>query len=198
MSLNFAVFISGGGTNLQALIDAVESGQIDANLTLVISDRQGAYGIERAKKHNIPCMVLNKKDFDGLKNRDERIMEVLENHKIDFIMLAGYLSILTEKLVQKYEKRIINIHPALIPKYSGKGFYGDVIHKAVLDNGDEETGVTLHFVDAGVDSGPVIVQEKVKVAKGESLESLKAKIHALEHKLIVETAKNFSANRHKI
>ncbi len=124
-----------------------------------------------------------------MKNRDERIMEVLENHKIDFIMLAGYLSILTEKLVQKYEKRIINIHPALIPKYSGKGFYGDVIHKAVLDNGDEETGVTLHFVDAGVDSGPVIVQEKVKVAKGESLESLKAKIHALEHKLIVETAK---------
>ncbi len=101
-------------------------------------------------------------------------------------------------MCKKYEKRIINIHPALIPKYSGKGFYGDVIHKAVLDNGDEETGVTLHFVDAGVDSGPVIVQEKVKVAKGESLESLKAKIHALEHKLIVETAKNFSANRHKI
>ena len=107
-------------------------------------------------------------------------------------MLAGYLSILTENLVQKYEKRIINIHPALIPKYSGKGFYGDVIHKAVLDNGDKETGVTLHFVDTGVDSGPIIVQEKVTVSRGETLESLKEKIHTLEHKLIVETAKKFS------
>lgn len=194
MPLNFAVFISGGGTNLQALIDAVEAGRIDGNLALVISDRQGAYGIERAKKHNIPCMVLNKKDFGGLAERDEKILEALSANKIDFIMLAGYLSILMEKLVQKYEKRIINIHPALIPKYSGKGFYGDVIHKAVLDNGDEETGVTLHFVDAGVDSGPIIVQEKIKVAEGETLESLKEKIHALEHKLIVETAANYVKN----
>lgn len=192
MSLNFAVFISGGGTNLQALIDAVEVGQIDGNLALVISDRQGAYGIERAKKHNIPYMVLNKKDFGGLKERDEKILQVLSDHGIDFVMLAGYLSILTENLVQKYEKRIINIHPALIPKYSGKGFYGDVIHKAVLDNGDKETGVTLHFVDTGVDSGPIIVQEKVTVSRGETLESLKEKIHTLEHKLIVETAKKFS------
>ncbi len=110
-------------------------------------------------------------------------------------MLAGYLSILTENLVKNYEQRIINIHPALIPNYSGKGFYGDVIHKAVLENGDRETGVTLHFVDTGVDSGPIIVQERIPVLEVDNLESLKSRIHAIEHRLIVDTAKKYCEGR---
>lgn len=195
MSLKFAVLISGGGTNLQALIDAVESGIIPAKIALVVSDREGAYGLERAKKHNIPSVVLSKKTFGSHQFRDEKLLLTLKEHDIDFVMLAGYLSILTETVVKNYENRIINIHPALIPKYSGKGFYGDVIHEAVLRNGDKETGVTLHFVDTGVDSGPIIMQEKIPVLDVDNIESLKSRIHATEHRLIVETARKFSEGK---
>jgi phosphoribosylglycinamide formyltransferase-1 len=191
VSLRFAVLISGGGTNLQALIDAVDNGVIPAEIALVISDREDAYGLERAKKHNIPSKVYARKQYTSAAQRDAMIIEALEAHEVDFVMLAGYLSILTEGIVKKYEKRIINIHPALIPKYCGKGFYGDVIHKAVLENKEEETGVTLHFVDTGVDSGPIIVQHKIPVSEGETLSSLKEKIHASEHRLIVETTKRY-------
>ncbi len=195
MSLKFAVLISGGGTNLQALIDAVEAGIIPADIALVVSDREGAYGLERATKHNIPNIVLSRKDFSSAADRDEKVIETLKNHDVDFVMLAGYLSILTENLVKNYEQRIINIHPALIPNYSGKGFYGDVIHKAVLENGDRETGVTLHFVDTGVDSGPILVQERIPVLEVDNLESLKSRIHATEHRLIVDTAKKYCEGR---
>lgn len=191
MSLKFAVLISGGGTNLQALIDAVEAGIIPAEIALVVSDREGAYGLERARQHNIPSVVLSRKDYKSAASRDEKMIETLKKHSVDFVMLAGYLSILTEKLVKNYENRIINIHPALIPNYSGKGFYGDVIHEAVLRNGDKETGVTLHFVDTGVDSGPIIVQERIPVLDVDTLESLKSRIHATEHRLIVDTAKKY-------
>lgn len=191
MSLKFAVLISGGGTNLQALIDGVESGEIPGEIALVVSDRHGAYGLERAKKHGIPAYVHARKDFADTSSRDEALLNLLADHKVDFIMLAGYLSILSETIVKKYERRIINIHPALIPNYSGKGFYGDVIHRAVLMNGDRKTGVTLHFVDAGVDSGPIIRQVEIPVTPTETLESLKEKIHATEHILIVETARRY-------
>jgi len=191
LSLKFAVLISGGGTNLQALIDAVESGHIPAEIGLVVSDRPDAYGLERAKKHKIPSVVLSRKEFESAKNRDEILVETLENHDVDFLMLAGYLSILTETVVKKYEKRIINIHPALIPNYAGKGYYGDKIHKEVLANGDKETGVTLHFVDTGVDSGPIIIQERIPVFEVDTLESLKSRIHSVEHRLIVDTAKKY-------
>jgi phosphoribosylglycinamide formyltransferase-1 len=191
VSLKFAVLISGGGTNLQALIDAVESGVIPAEIALVVSDREGAYGLERAKKHNIPSTVLARKAFGSAVARDAELIKMLEEHNVDFVMLAGYLSILTEELIKKYEKRIINIHPALIPNYAGKGFYGDVIHEAVLKNGDKETGVTLHFVDTGVDSGPIIVQERIAVMDDDTLDSLKSRIHKAEHRLIVDTAKKY-------
>ncbi len=191
MSLKFAVLISGGGTNLQALINAVERGTIKAEIALVISDRENAYGLERAKKHNIPNCVIARSAFNNALERDEKLLKTLEEHDVDFIMLAGYLSILTETIVKKYEKSIINIHPALIPNYSGKGFYGDVIHEAVLKNKDRQTGVTLHFVDAGVDSGPIICQERIPVLEIDTLDSLKARIHGVEHRLIVETVKNF-------
>ena len=191
MSMKFAVLISGGGTNLQALIDAVDAGTIPASIAVVISDREDAYGLKRAETHNIPNAVISRNKFNSKQDRDSKILEVLEQHDVDFIMLAGYLSILSETIVKKYEKRIINIHPALIPKYSGKGFYGDTIHKAVLENKDVKTGVTLHFVDAGVDSGPVITQEIIPVFDVDTLESLKARIHTTEHRLIVETAKNY-------
>jgi len=191
VSLKFAVLISGGGTNLQALIDAVEDGIIPAKIAVVISDREGAFGIERAKRHGIASYVVTRNTFGNASERDEKLLEILKSHDVDFVMLAGYLSILTKNVVKNYEKRIINIHPALIPKYSGKGFYGDVIHEAVLKNKDRQTGVTLHFVDSGVDSGPIIIQEKIPVFEVDTLESLKARIHTTEHRLIVETAKNF-------
>jgi len=191
VSLKFAVLISGGGTNLQALIDAVEDGIIPAKIAVVISDREGAFGIERAKRHGIASYVVTRNTFGNASERDEKLLEILKSHDVDFVMLAGYLSILTKNVVKNYEKRIINIHPALIPKYSGKGFYGDVIHEAVLKNKDRQTGVTLHFVDSGVDSGPIIIQERIPVFEVDTLDSLKARIHTTEHRLIVETAKNF-------
>ena len=191
MSLKFAVLISGGGTNLQALIDAVESGHIPAQITLVVSDRENAYGLERAKKHNIPTLVLKRRDYESAASRDQALAQALKKQGVDFVMLAGYLSILTEIVVEKYEKRIINIHPALIPNYAGKGYYGDKIHTEVLQNKERETGVTLHFVDTGVDSGPIIIQERIPVFEDDTLDSLKSRIHTLEHRLIVDTAKKY-------
>lgn len=181
-----AVFISGSGSNLEELIKNTKSAYIKGEISLVISDNKNAYGLVRAINSNIPSMYIGKDNYATINERAMKTINELKRFEIDFIVLAGYLSILPPIIISNYRDRIINIHPSLIPKYCGRGFYGDVVHRAVLDSNEEYSGATVHFVDEGIDSGKIIKQEKVEIDKDETIESLKVKIHNIEHKILVE------------
>lgn len=181
-----AVFISGNGSNLEELIKKTKSKCINAEVSLVISDNENAYGLVRAINSNIPSMYIGKNNYKGISERTAKIMNELKRFDIEMIVLAGYLSIVPPLIVNSYRDKIINIHPSLIPKYCGKGFYGEVVHKAVLEQGEEYSGATVHFVDEGIDSGKIIRQEKVRIDEGETIDSLKSKIHSIEHKILTE------------
>lgn len=185
--LKLAVLVSGGGTNLQAIIDSIEAGRIQqTEIRLIISSNPRAYAIERGKKHKIKTMVIDKEGFPSEDERTDAMINALTAEEIDLIILAGYMSILQPRVVRAFRGRIINIHPSLIPKYCGAGFYGKRVHQAVLDGGEGETGVTVHYVDEGVDTGPVILQEKVPVMAGDSVELLADRVLNTEHKLLTE------------
>jgi phosphoribosylglycinamide formyltransferase-1 len=183
--LRIAVLVSGGGTNLQAVIDGVEGGSIrDAEVVRVISSNPNAYALERARKHNIEAMVIGKADYPDSGDRTSAIIAALEEAKTDLVILAGYMSILDPGLIEAYRGRIINIHPSLIPKFCGSGFYGRRVHEAVLAAGEKESGATVHYVDEGVDTGPVIIQEKVPVLDGDTAETLAARVLETEHRIL--------------
>lgn len=186
-----AVLISGSGTNLQAIINSVESGDISGNIEMVVSDRKNAYGLERAKKFGIDTFYFGKGNYDNKIERNNALLKKLKEGEIDLIVLAGYLSILPKFIVKEYENRIINVHPSLIPKYCGAGFYGMKVHEAVILNKEEFSGVTVHFVDEGTDTGPIIFQEKIKIEETDTPDSLAERIHVVEHKLIVRAVKEF-------
>lgn len=184
---NISVLVSGGGTNLQAVIDGVNDGRIKgAQIGLVISSNPNAYALERADRENIDTLVINKDTDSDPEKRADRIVQALKDADTDIIVLAGYMSILPEKIVREYEKRIINIHPSLIPKHCGKGFYGERVHQSVISCGDKQSGATVHFVDEGVDTGEIIIQEKVEVLAGDTAESLASRVLKVEHKILVE------------
>ena len=158
--IRVAVLVSGGGTNLQALIDKEADGQIpDAEIVKVIASRDDAFALERAAKAGIETAVARE---------PEQVMEELQKSGADIIVLAGYMKVLPKEIIETYRNRIINIHPSLIPKYCGKGFYGKRVHKAVLEGGEKESGATVHYVDEGVDTGEIILQEKVPVLEGDT------------------------------
>jgi phosphoribosylglycinamide formyltransferase-1 len=183
--LRIAVLVSGGGTNLQAVIDGVENGSIrDAEVVRVISSNPNAYALERARKHNIEAMVIGKADHPDAGEQTKAIIAALDEAKTDLVILAGYMSILEPSLIEAYRGRIINIHPSLIPKFCGAGFYGKRVHEAVLAAGEEESGATVHYVDEGVDTGPVIIQEKVPVIAGDTAETLAARVLETEHEIL--------------
>ncbi len=186
---NIAVLVSGGGTNLQALIDSVESGFIDGRICVVISNNAGDYSLERAKKHNIPSVVIEQKNFANSQEFNDKILEILLQYKTDVIALCGYLKILSEKIVKRFEKKIVNVHPSLIPKFCGMGFFGLKVHQAVLDAGENETGATVHYVDENADTGEIIFQEKCKVDKGMTAEELQQRVLKIEHKLMPAAVK---------
>jgi phosphoribosylglycinamide formyltransferase-1 len=186
---NIAVLVSGGGTNLQALIDSVESGFIDGRICVVISNNAGVYSLERAKKHNIPSVVIEQKNFANSQEFNDKILEILLQYKTDVIALCGYLKILSEKIVKRFEKKIVNVHPSLIPKFCGMGFFGLKVHQAVLDAGENETGATVHYVDENADTGEIIFQEKCKVDKGMTAEELQQRVLKIEHKLMPAAVK---------
>ena len=173
---NIAVMVSGSGSNLQTIIDKANEGVIKGRVALVISDKADAYALKRAKDNYIPSYYI--------KNDIEKTLETLEEHKIDLIVLAGYLSILPPEIIKEYQGRIINIHPSLIPKYCGKGFYGAFVHQAVIAAGEKESGATVHFVDRGIDTGSVILQENVKVEAEDTAQTLQKKVLEVEHKLL--------------
>ena len=175
--LNIAVFVSGGGTNLQALIDAQDRGEIkNGKITFVLASNENAYALERAKKAGIESTVVNRKAYDTKADYDKAVLKALDGRNIDLIVLAGFLSILGEDLVNEYKNRIINIHPSLIPLFCGDGFYGKKVHKAVLDSGMKVTGATVHFVNEITDGGAIILQKAVPIEQGDNEDILQYRV----------------------
>lgn len=183
-----AVFISGSGSNLQSIIDNIENGNLNCEISYVIADRE-CFGLERAEKHGIKSIMLDKKLFG--KNLSDEINAILENdtERTDYIVLAGYLSILSENFINKWNRKIINIHPSLLPKYGGKGMYGIKVHEAVIANKEKESGCTIHFVDNGIDTGEIITNVKVPVYEDDTSEVLQKRVLEKEHILLIEGIK---------
>ena len=183
--LRISVMVSGGGSNLQAVIDAIDKGQIkDAEIVQVISSNPKSFALERAKRHHIKGVVIGKKGFPEEAQRQAAILAALKIKETDLVVLAGYMSILPPELVNEYKGRIINIHPSLIPKFCGEGFYGTKVHEAVINAGEKESGATVHYVDEGIDTGEIIIQEKVAVRSGDSAEMLAERVLEIEHKIL--------------
>lgn len=179
-----AIFVSGSGSDMQSVIDAVNNGKINGKVVLIISNKSEVFALERANKLGIESAVFKLKDYADHADRDAAILKKLQEYDIDLIVLAGYLSIVTEVLIKPFEGRIINIHPSLIPKHCGKGYYGLKVHKAVLEAGDKETGATVHYVDEGADTGKIIAQVKVPVLDGDTPETLQQRVLEQEHILL--------------
>ncbi|MDR6120547.1 phosphoribosylglycinamide formyltransferase-1 [Bacillus sp. SLBN-46] len=174
----FAVFASGSGSNFQAIVDKVHSGELSADLTMLICDQPGAYAIERARKARIPSFVFQAKEYPSKADYEKEISFLLKERNVDFIVLAGYMRLIGPTLLKEFEGRIVNIHPSLLPNFPGK----DAIGQALAAKA-KWSGVTIHYVDEGMDTGPIIVQERVRVEESETRESLQEKIQAIEHKL---------------
>ena len=171
--LNVVVLVSGGGTNLQAIIDAVESGQItNTKIAGVISNNQNAYALERAKKHGIPSLCISPKQFASREEFNEQFLEKVNELHPDLIVLAGFLVVIPPAMIETYRNRIVNIHPSLIPSFCGTGFYGLKVHEAALARGVKVVGATVHFVNEGTDTGPIILQKAVEVEPGDTPEVL--------------------------
>lgn len=187
-TVNISVMVSGGGSNLQALIDGAADGRLaGARIALVLSSRDGVRALERARLAGIPTAVVSKADHPDETEKAGAILAALAGKKTDLVVMAGYMSILDKRVCAAYAGRMINIHPALLPKYGGVGYYGLRVHQAVLEAGEPETGATVHYVDGkSVDSGEIILQGRVPVADGDTPESLQARVLEAEHRIIVE------------
>ena len=184
--LNIGVLISGGGTNLQAIIDETKSGGINGTVKLVISNKENAYGLERARLSKIKAVYETDED---------KIIELLKENNIDLIVLAAYLKIITPKFVDEFRNKIINIHPSLIPSFCGKGYYGEKVHQGVIDYGAKVTGATVHFVDEGADTGAIIMQETVNVEQDDDAKSLAKRVLEVEHRILKESIRLFCENK---
>ena len=194
-NLKIGVLVSGGGTNLQSIIDACKSGYIPGKVEVVISNRKEAYALERAKKNNIDALFIDRKDFITNQDYAKRLIEEMEKRKVELVCLAGFLLLIDSLFITKYKNRIMNIHPALLPSFGGKGMYGHYVHQKVLEYGCKISGCTVHFVDEKYDHGPVILQKAVSVLENDTPESLAARILEEEHKIYPEAIKLFAEKR---
>ena len=175
--LEVLVLVSGGGTNLQAIIDAVDSGVVtNTRIAGVISNNKNAYALERAEKHGIANLCVSPKDYSSREEFNEKFMEAVDGFRPDLIVLAGFLVVIPPAMIEKYRERMINIHPSLIPAFCGKGFYGLKVHEAALARGVKVVGATVHFVDEGTDTGPIILQKAVEVEQGDTPEVLQKRV----------------------
>ena len=198
--LNVAVLVSGGGTNLQAIIDAVKAGSItNAQIKVVISNNKDAYALERAKAAGIKELCISPKDFEDRAKFNEALIDAIDKENIDLIVLAGFLVVIPEAMVKKYKNRIINIHPSLIPSFCGKGYYGLKVHEAALARGVKVTGATVHFVDEGTDTGPIIYQKAVEIKEGDTPEVLQRRVmEEAEWKLLPQAIDALANGRVKL
>lgn len=197
---NIVVLVSGGGTNLQALIDAEKSEIIkNGKITCVISSNPNAYALERAKNNSIETAVIRKKDYHSFDGYDKALAELLLEKKADLVVLAGFMTVLGEKVISAFSNRIINIHPALIPSFCGKGYYGLYVHEAVLARGVKVTGATAHFVNEICDGGPIIMQKAVEVKNGDTPEILQRRVmEQAEWRILPEAVSLFCQGKIKI
>lgn len=184
--MNIAVFASHGGSDLQAIMDGCNEKQIQAQVKLVISNNADAMALERAKKAGVAAYHLSVKNFESEEQLAQAILQVLARNEIDMIFLAGYMRMLHVSVLEKYQNRVFNIHPALLPKFGGKGMYGMHVHRAVLAAGETESGVTIHRVNAEYDSGEIVAQTKVPVLQEDTPETLAARVLEREHSFLVE------------
>lgn len=191
--IKIGVLGSTKGTDLQAVIDAIEKGDLDAEIVLVLSNKEDAFILERARKHNIPTKFVNPKEFGSRDEFDQVLREEMGKASVELVLLIGYMRIVGKEICQAYRNKIMNIHPSLLPKYSG-GMDTNV-HEEVLKNQDEETGCTLHFVTEKVDEGPIIMQQKVPVGENDTVDSLKGKVQKAEQELIIKAIKLFSEGK---
>ena len=178
---------SGSGTNLQAIIDAAASGELHADVAVVISNNSNSGALKRARKASIPGLHLSGATHPEAAALDRAILGTLQDHEVDVVVLAGYMKMLGPTVLSRYEGRVLNVHPALLPKFGGQGMYGRRVHEAVLVAGESVTGATVHVVDAEYDHGPVVAQLEVPVLPGDTVESLSARVLEREHELLVET-----------
>ena len=184
--VKIGVLISGGGTNLQAVIDGCENKSINGEVKVVISNKEEAYGLERARNHNITAIC--EKD-------ENKIIEILKENEVELVILAGYLKIVSPKLVNEYRNKIINIHPSLIPAFCGKGYYGEKVHQGVIDYGAKVTGATVHFVDEGADTGPIIMQKTIEVKQDDDAKKLAERVLEVEHEILTKSISMFCENK---
>lgn len=194
---NIVVLVSGGGTNLQALIDASERGEIEnGRIFCVVSSNPNAYAIERAKKHDIDYAIIRRKDYESLDSYDEALTALLLEKKADLVVLAGFMTILGDKVIKQFENRMINIHPSLIPSFCGAGFYGLKVHEAVLARGVKVTGATVHFVNEICDGGPIILQKAVEISDDDTAETLQRKVmEQAEWKILPKAVSLFCSDK---
>ena len=184
--VKIGVLISGGGTNLQAIIDGCENKSINGEVKVVISNKEEAYGLERARNHKITAIC--EKD-------ENKIIEILKENEVELVILAGYLKIVSPKLVDEYRNKIINIHPSLIPSFCGKGYYGEKVHQGVIDYGAKVTGATVHFVDEGADTGPIIMQKTIEVKQDDDAKKLAERVLEVEHEILTKSISMFCENK---
>ena len=193
--LKIGVLVSGGGTNLQAIIDACQTGNIPGEVVVVISNRKEAYALERAKKNRIEALYIDKKDF--ITNRDyaQRLAEEMDKREVELVCLAGFLLLIDPFFIDKYKNKIMNIHPALLPAFGGKGMYGKNVHRAVLEYGCKVSGVTVHFINEKYDQGAIILQKTVNVLDNDTVDSLSSRILEEEHKIYVQAVRLFAKKK---
>ena len=193
--LKIAVLVSGGGTNLQAVIDAIDNGSItNTEIKVVISNNKNAYALERAKNHGIEALCISPKDYENREQFNVAFLEKLNSYEVDLVVLAGFLVVIPEMMIKQYRNRIINIHPSLIPAFCGTGFYGLKVHEGVLARGVKVTGATVHFVDEGTDTGPIILQKAVEVQRGDTPEVLQRRVMEQAEWIIMPQAIDLIAN----
>lgn len=193
MALRLAVLLSGSGTTLQNLLDRSGAGTLDAEVVCVVSSREGVYGLERAQQAKIPAVAVPRKAYANTESFSDDVWRAVDAQHVDLVVLAGFMSLLT--IPKAYEGRIINVHPALIPAFCGKGMYGRHVHESVLEKGVKVTGVTVHMVDEEYDHGPIILQGVVPVLEDDSVESLEARVQAEERELYPQAIQLFAQNR---
>ncbi len=193
--LRVGVLVSGGGTNLQAILDAVDNGTItNAKIEVVISNNAGAYALERAKNHNVAAECVSPKDFATRDEFNQALLAKIDSYNLDLIVLAGFLVKIPEEMIAKYRNKIVNIHPSLIPSFCGVGYYGLKVHEAALARGVKLTGATVHFVDEGMDSGPIILQKAVEVMPGDTPEVLQRRVMEQAEWILLPQAIDMIAN----
>ena len=193
--LKIAVCVSGGGTNLQAIIDAVENGSItNTEIKVVISNNKNAYALERAKNHNIEGICISPKDYETRAEFNKAFLEKLDSYEVDLVVLAGFLVVIPPEMIAKYRNRIINVHPSLIPSFCGTGYYGLKVHEGVLSRGVKITGATVHFVDEGTDTGPIILQKAVYIENADTPEVLQKRVMEQAEWVILPKAIDLIAN----